>query len=80
MAVGTAWTLSLSMRLARVSVGLALLGEGNVDCHVRRRHWRGCRTLFVAVNNIEPNRRYASVLELLIIFVSVGAIPGRLMP
>jgi hypothetical protein len=27
--------------------------------------------LFVVVNNIEPNRRYASALKLLVIFVSV---------
>jgi hypothetical protein len=36
--------------------------------------------LFVAVNNIEPNHRYASVLKLLIVAVSVAAIAGRLMP
>jgi hypothetical protein len=36
--------------------------------------------LFVAVNNIEPNGRYASVLKLLIVFVSVAAIAGRVMP
>ena len=36
--------------------------------------------LFVAVNNVEPNRRYASALKLLIIFVSVAAIAGRVMP
>jgi hypothetical protein len=36
--------------------------------------------LFVAVDNIEPNRRYALVLKLLIVFVSVAAIAGRLMP
>jgi hypothetical protein len=36
--------------------------------------------LFAAVNAIEPNRRYASVLKLLIVFVSVAAIAGRLMP
>jgi len=34
--------------------------------------------LFMAVNNIEPNRRYASFLKLLIIFVSAAAIAGRL--
>jgi ABC-type phosphate/phosphonate transport system permease subunit len=34
--------------------------------------------LFWAVNNIEPNRRYASVLKFLIVFVSVAAITGRL--
>jgi hypothetical protein len=36
--------------------------------------------LFAAVNNIEPNRRYALVLKFLIVFVSVAAIAGRLMP
>jgi hypothetical protein len=36
--------------------------------------------LFAAVNVIEPNRRYASVLKLLIVFVSVAAIAGRLIP
>jgi hypothetical protein len=34
--------------------------------------------LFRAVNNIEPNRRYASVLKVLIVTVSVAAITGRL--
>ena len=36
--------------------------------------------LFAAVNNIEPNRLLALALKLLIVFVSVGAIAGRLMP
>jgi len=36
--------------------------------------------LFVAVDEFEPNRRYASVLKLLIVFVSVVAIATRLMP
>jgi hypothetical protein len=36
--------------------------------------------LFVAVDKIEPNRRYALVLKFLIIFVSVAAIARRLMP
>ena len=36
--------------------------------------------LFAAVNAIEPNRRYASVLKFLIVFGSVAAIAGRLMP
>jgi hypothetical protein len=36
--------------------------------------------LFVAVNNIEPNRRYALALKVLIVFASVGAIAGRLAP
>jgi hypothetical protein len=34
--------------------------------------------LFRAVNNVEPNRRYASVLRVLIVVVSVAAITGRL--
>jgi hypothetical protein len=36
--------------------------------------------LFVAVNNVEPNRRYALVLKVLIVFESVAAIAGRVMP
>jgi hypothetical protein len=36
--------------------------------------------LFMAVDYIEPNRRYAFVLKLLIVFVGVAAIAGRLMP
>jgi hypothetical protein len=36
--------------------------------------------LFAAVNIVEPNRRYASVLKFLIVFVSVAAIAGKLMP
>jgi hypothetical protein len=36
--------------------------------------------LFVAVNNIEPNRHFALALKLLIVFVSAAAIAGRLMP
>jgi hypothetical protein len=35
--------------------------------------------LFAAVNAIEPDRRYASVLKLLIVSVSAAAIAGRLM-
>jgi hypothetical protein len=35
--------------------------------------------LFVAIDKIEPSRRYASVLKLLIVFVSGAAIAGRLM-
>jgi hypothetical protein len=34
--------------------------------------------LFVAVDNVEPNRRFALGLKFLIIFVSVAAIAGRL--
>ena len=36
--------------------------------------------LLLAVNNIEPNRRYASALKFLIVVVSVAAIARRLMP
>ena len=36
--------------------------------------------LFVAVDNIEPNRRYALALKFLIVFVSVAAVAGRLIP
>jgi len=36
--------------------------------------------LLVAVDDVEPNRRYASVLKFLIVFVSVVAIARRLMP
>ena len=36
--------------------------------------------LFVAVNNTEPNRLYALALKLLIVFVSVAAIAGRVTP
>jgi hypothetical protein len=36
--------------------------------------------LFAAVDDLEPNRRYASVLKFLIVFVSVAAIAGRLTP
>jgi len=36
--------------------------------------------LFAAVNAIEPNRRLALAFKFLIVFVSVGAIAGRLMP
>ncbi len=35
--------------------------------------------LFLAVNKTEPNRRYALVLKLLIVFVSAAAIAGRLI-
>jgi hypothetical protein len=36
--------------------------------------------LFVAVEDLEPNRRYGSALKLLIVFVSAVAIARRLMP
>jgi hypothetical protein len=42
--------------------------------------WVVATTLFVAVNNVEPNRRYALALKFLIVFVSAAAIAGRLMP
>jgi hypothetical protein len=35
--------------------------------------------LFEAVDDLEPNRRYASVLKFLIVFASVAAIAGRLL-
>jgi len=34
----------------------------------------------VAVDDLEPNRRYASVLKFLIVFVSAAAIARRPMP
>ena len=36
--------------------------------------------LFVSVDEIEPDRRYALALKFLIVFVSVVAIARRLMP
>ena len=42
--------------------------------------WVVATMLFVAVNAIEPNRRYALALKFLIVFVSVAAVAGRLMP
>jgi hypothetical protein len=36
--------------------------------------------LFMAVDEVEPNRRYALVLKFLIVFVSAVAIARRLMP
>ena len=35
--------------------------------------------LFMAVDDLEPNRRYASVLKFLIVFVSVAAVAGKLL-
>jgi hypothetical protein len=35
--------------------------------------------LFVAVDDLELNRRYASVLKFLIVFASAAAIAGRLL-
>ena len=35
--------------------------------------WVVATTLFVAVNEVEPNRRLALVLKFLIVFVSVAA-------
>jgi hypothetical protein len=42
--------------------------------------WVVATIMFVAVNAIEPNRRYALVLKFLIVFVSTAAIARRLMP
>jgi hypothetical protein len=36
--------------------------------------------MFAAVNAIEPNRRLALAFKSLIVFVSVAAIAGRVMP
>jgi hypothetical protein len=36
--------------------------------------------LFVAVDEFEPNRRYALALKFLIVFVTAVAIARRLMP
>jgi hypothetical protein len=41
--------------------------------------WVIATILFVTVDKIEPNRRYALVLKLLIVFISGVAIAGRLM-
>jgi hypothetical protein len=35
--------------------------------------------LFVAVDDLEPNRRAALALKFLIVFVSVAAVAGRLL-
>ena len=42
--------------------------------------WVVATTLFVAVNEIEPNPRLALALKFLIVFASVAAVAGRLMP
>ena len=42
--------------------------------------WVVATTLFVAVNNIEPNRHFALALKLLIVFVSAAAVAGKLIP
>jgi len=52
----------------------------NAGFHLRFSIWVVATTLFVAVNNIEPNRHFALALKLLIVFVSAAAIAGRLMP
>ena len=41
--------------------------------------WVVATTLFVAVNEIEPNPRLALALKFLIVFVSLAAVAGRLM-
>jgi hypothetical protein len=52
----------------------------NAGSHLCLQHLRCCPILFVAVDDIKPNRRYASVLKLLIVFVSAVAIAKRLIP
>jgi hypothetical protein len=42
--------------------------------------WVVATTLFVAVNEIEPDRRLALAFKFLIVLVSAAAIAGRLMP
>jgi hypothetical protein len=42
--------------------------------------WVVATTLFVAVNEIEPNPRLALAFKFLIVFVSLAAVAGRLMP
>jgi hypothetical protein len=52
----------------------------NAGLHLRLQRLGRCHTLFVAVNEIEPNPRLALAFKFLIIFVSVAAVAGRLMP
>jgi hypothetical protein len=42
--------------------------------------WVVATTLFVAVNEIEPDRRLALAFKFLIVFASAAAIAGRLTP
>ena len=42
--------------------------------------WVVATTLFVAVNEIEPNPRLALAFKFLIAFASVASVAGRLMP
>jgi hypothetical protein len=60
--------VGLALERMEMSAGIYVFGIGVVG-----------GTMFVAVDNIEPNRRYALVLKLLIVFVSVAAIAGRLV-
>jgi hypothetical protein len=51
----------------------------NAGLHLRLSIWVVATTLFVAVNEIEPNPRLALALKFLIVFVSLAAVAGRLM-
>ena len=42
--------------------------------------WVVAAILFAGVDKIEPNRRYALVLKLLIVFVGAVAVARRVMP
>jgi hypothetical protein len=42
--------------------------------------WVVATTLFVAVNEVEPNRRLALTLKFLIVLAGAAAIAGRLTP
>ncbi len=42
--------------------------------------WVVAAILFMTVDKIEPNRRYALVLKVLIVFVAGVAIASRVMP
>jgi hypothetical protein len=85
----------LPVRLLKVYVGIGPLfrcyrSVSNAGCHLRLRHLHCicvyvfgicvvATILFVTVDDLEPNRRYASVLKFLIVFASVAAIAGRLL-
>ncbi len=42
--------------------------------------WVVATILFMGVDKIEPNRRYALVLKVLVVFVAGVAIASRVMP
>jgi hypothetical protein len=83
-----AWVPSrapLPVRLLKVYVGIGPLfrcyrSVSNAGFHSRLQLCIVAAILFVSVDAIEPNHRYASVLKLLIVFVSAVAIARRLMP